>query len=311
MLNVIARLALLVSSLPSASSIDPDHAINITVYHVNPKHFGPKPVNMDTGDVAGDMFFDFHNALVAPLECPQGAASGHGCSNPEVLSPDLMLNKVVLEVDSRFSGYARCNIGVNGSSTSGSCPVGTYCCVCGGHGSASTPCNKTVGMANILETHGARSCSQRDPAWACYKDNSAKKFTTQNPGFWYSSLKEGYCGDKPNYYSDPCTWRVVSVPKIVTKKCQNNVFLGAVEAQGKSCFSGCGADAKNTSSPCWVNCFYETVLGPDAGKAGGTISGMALEDLLKAWKAPFESDDPTKGGCPNVGADWMQTNIVV
>ena len=28
----------------------PAHATNITVYHVNPKHLGPKPINMDTGD---------------------------------------------------------------------------------------------------------------------------------------------------------------------------------------------------------------------------------------------------------------------
>merc|ERR1719316_2596541 len=103
----LAAFALLCSFPHAVRSLDPEHAINLTVYHVNPKRYGPKPINMDTGDAAGDMFFDFHNALIAPLQCPHGAASGHGCSNPEVEASDLMLNKVILEVDSRFSGYAR------------------------------------------------------------------------------------------------------------------------------------------------------------------------------------------------------------
>lgn len=34
----------------AAIAIDPAHALNITVYHVNPKHLGAKPINMDTGD---------------------------------------------------------------------------------------------------------------------------------------------------------------------------------------------------------------------------------------------------------------------
>ena len=36
-------------------AIDPQHAQNITVYHVNQGGFGAAPVNMDTGDAGGDM----------------------------------------------------------------------------------------------------------------------------------------------------------------------------------------------------------------------------------------------------------------
>lgn len=294
-------VAVMFSVAPLACSIDPAHAVNITVYHVNPKRYGPNPINMDTGDEPGDMFFDFHNVLIMPLECPNGAASGHGCSNPEAIAPDLMVNKVILEVDSRFSGYARCNVGVNGSAGGSPCPDDTYCCLCGEHWGSSEPCNRTLGRENIFETHATRNCDASSPAWECYKDNSAKKLTRNTPGMWYSSLTNGYCGDTKTPYTDNCTWRLISVPKVVTKLCHNSVFLGAVEAEGKSCFSTCGVDARNISSPCWANCFYETTLGPDAGRPGGTVTGMALEKLLEAWMAPFASDDPAKGGCPNVG----------
>ena len=32
---------------------------NITIYHVNPATYGSAPINMDTGDSRGDMFFEF------------------------------------------------------------------------------------------------------------------------------------------------------------------------------------------------------------------------------------------------------------
>lgn len=39
----------------------------------------------------------------------------HDCDNIEVTAPDLAITKLVLEVDSRWSDYGRCNIcGPNG-----------------------------------------------------------------------------------------------------------------------------------------------------------------------------------------------------
>ena len=47
-------------------------------------------------------------------------------SNPEAVGPDLVVNKLVLTVDSRFSTYALCNIGINGSDDHGlPCATGT------------------------------------------------------------------------------------------------------------------------------------------------------------------------------------------
>lgn len=107
----VAKLVLSFAAvLGVVGAIDPRFAENITVYHVNPQQYGAKPINMDTGDAPGDMFFDFHNVIILPLECPNGAKSGHGCTNPEAVSPDLVVNKVILEVDRRYSGYAKCEL---------------------------------------------------------------------------------------------------------------------------------------------------------------------------------------------------------
>merc|ERR1711998_418627 len=102
----VRLLSLFVALTAGASALK-----NITVFHVNPREYGPNPINMDTGDAAGDMFFDMHNVIIMPLECPHGAASGGSCTNPEAVAPDLMVNKVVLEVAEPYSEYAKCNIG--------------------------------------------------------------------------------------------------------------------------------------------------------------------------------------------------------
>ena len=62
------------------------------------------------------------------------------------------------------------------------------------------------------------------------------------------------------------------------------------------CFDACGDQARNTSSPCWVDCFYKAALGPDSGRYGGAVAGMAMDDLVAAWEKPFLPED--QGGCP-------------
>ena len=49
---------------------------------------------------------------------------------------------------------------------------------------------------------------------------------------------------------------------------------------------------------CRIECFESTVLGPNAGTPGGAIEGMPVADLLKAWNAPFDSENPELSGCP-------------
>ena len=82
----------------------------ITMYHVNPKRFGPVPRDMDAADVAGDLFFELFEVLSLPLMCtdPELPAwrKPFQCRNLEVNDPTDVVNKVTLKVDSHFSGCA-------------------------------------------------------------------------------------------------------------------------------------------------------------------------------------------------------------
>ena len=273
----------------------PPDAQHMTLYHVNPKPLGPVPVNMNVADGAGDLFFDMHNSLLEPLECPHGAASGHGCSNPEASGLDLVVNKVVLNVEQQFSGYAKCNIGVNGTDGHGNpCADDTYCCYCSGasrHG-PNVPCNATVGRENVREHFSSEGdCGANDPNYECWRANLGLKFTDQTPGFWYSPQTLGYCPT-----STECTWDLVSVEKIVNKTCHDEVLWKSVQAADtSSCFKQC-SPVLNSTDPCWIGCFFTTVLGPYASVPGGNVSGMPLADVVAAWEKPFL--DVSEGGCP-------------
>lgn len=302
-------LAVVVAAAATAvwqKHIDPAWANNITVYHVNPHTAGAIPINMDTGDATGDLAFDLFEVVIAPLVCPNGSKSGHGCSNPEATGKDLMVNKLTLEVDSRYSDYAKCNIGVNGTDGRGHpCKDGTYCCFCESKWGQDIPCETTVGVENLFDHFGQSTsshhhgfgCEKNASSARCYMINAFKKLAKDNPGFWYSSLAPGYCGGAHAANSSSCTWRVVSVDKIVTRACHARVFGDEVLSHGQpSCLDACGAQRTNTSSPCWVDCFYKAALGPDSGKVGGAVEGMPLQQLVAAWEKPFLPVE--QGGCP-------------
>ena len=88
----------------------------LTMYHVNPRKYGPVPVNMDAADASGDLFFELFQVLTVPLACADKNTSHNksfNCDNPEATSPTDVVNKITLEVRDGFSGYAMCNIGRN------------------------------------------------------------------------------------------------------------------------------------------------------------------------------------------------------
>ena len=283
------------------------------MYHVNPKRFGPIPINMDTADAAGDLFFEMMESLIAPLECSDPARdprSHFACDNPEADDPTDVINKLTVEVTGGYSEYALCNIGRNGDGIGNACKDDTYCCFCfdfnrshwKGHHHwppPTTPCNATVGKANVYERGGGGQHWQpclKD--YQCFSSRASQKFDQSHPGLWYSPQSIGAC----SLHSSPaanCTWSVKSVDKIVSKRCHSTSFFGAVQAARPACFDGCPSSTVNASDPCYVRCFYEAVLGPTAGRPFGKVEGgLPLEEVLRFWKRPFGSDDPEEGGCP-------------
>jgi len=288
----------------------------VTMYHVNPQRFGPIPRNTDAADVTGDLFFQLFEVLTVPLACSDPTVPSwrkpFECRNLETTDPSDVVNKVTLRVDSNYSAYAMCNIGnAQGKDPLGRpCPVGGYCCYCSeyvhGHFPRTVPCNATVGYQNLKGHFGPaqmpwhHSCSKD---YDCWTSHAAAKLTDAHPGIWYSPLEAGDCSLHPDP-SPNCTWAVHSVEKIVNATCQSDSFFAAVQRAAPAPFANCSSAATgkaNASDACWIRAFYTAVLGPDASKPNDwKVTGIPIDDLIQFWSAPFESDDPAKGGCPGL-----------
>ena len=346
-----------------AARIDPAHAQNLTLYHVNERNYSVSPRNMNTADLNGDMYFDLRTVGL-PLECGpwrnRSFWSHLDCDNPEVANVSaLAITKLVLEVDTRWGDYADCNID----------DTGAYACSCEnvpGNCSALTPsaqhdggkkCNMTSGCdynvadrqcepytcANITDrldcTQGYRKCEWE--AGSCHPppgpppvcNHSLVGFLNlstvdwgrhhhhgQTPskidywhgnvlsktnGFWFSTWAEGECRDDPAQAF--CSWRVAAEAKKVAKGCSDAAIDAIVEAGDRSapwgarCFDTCpAAQRTNTSSECWIECFYSNVLGPNGSSSLLNHSdpnfGIPLPELQAAWDKPFLPVE--QGGCP-------------
>jgi hypothetical protein len=112
-MTAVLWLALL---LAPPSTIPLPHRAELTVFHVNPASYPDAPVDMNTGDGAGDLFFNLQTAFT-PILCRNRTsviASGLACKNAETTAPDLVVTKLRLVVDRRFGLYQLCNICVDG-----------------------------------------------------------------------------------------------------------------------------------------------------------------------------------------------------
>ena len=83
--------------------------------------------------MAGDLSFYLSEYLL-PLEClhPRGKEK-FDCNNPEISDPNLVVTKVDIQVDNRYTSYSGCNL-CNGTDpvTGELCKKGSYSCLCFG-----------------------------------------------------------------------------------------------------------------------------------------------------------------------------------
>lgn len=348
MASVSVRFLLAVAAAaPCAGQIDPQHSANLTVYHLNPKSAGAIPVNMDTGDTRGDLYF-YLGEFLLPLECAnvsKASRSKFDCDNPERVDPNLVVTKVDMEIDSRPTTYSACNL-CNGTDpfTHKPCTVGTYVCDCFSMGRAakcdagkvgsesikdhflphktkpecaalldkdcgsvknsSSACGfcvllrqKALKAANCTQydfydfcpsRHGG--CSATSPAWSCWGENIPRK----TGGNWYSTLAQGKCNKSSPVGT--CGWNVLSTTT-VTNKCLQNKLVTRVESVSPSCFSACGA--RNMTSSCWITCFFDAILGPEAAhNSSATLGGLSTDEIAKTWESAFLPE--AQGGCEQI-----------
>lgn len=153
-----ATLLLFISTVSAGGG---NTLINRTVYHLNPYSAGAYPRNMDTGDALGDLYF-YLGQFLLPLECENVSPESRAhfdCDNPERVSKDLVVTRVRMTMDSRFTGYSGCNL-CNGTDpfSRKPCEVGTYICDCETRSSDPNVCNKHyVGLANVTQMFGPTS----------------------------------------------------------------------------------------------------------------------------------------------------------
>lgn len=237
------------------------------------------------------MFFDLKDKYL-PVACPACQASMGGCRGASTFdcnnvesTGDLVVRQLKVEVFGSFgNGYKLCDVWPK-------YPACDYECFSPRH-SHLTP---GVGMEAVC---GGNNCDMapaptwgRRNAWDYWLYNTATLLGNAGKGQWYSLATK----DAGKY------WRNATIVKTINQRCHSRGVDRLVTTTGKRCFEACPQPA-NQSSPCWVDCFFATVLGPNANSTlkpvGSQSGGMTVDDLSSAWLSGFRSDEPSAGGCP-------------
>ena len=253
--------------------------------------------NKDMGDPAGDAYFNLKDVYL-PLACPSCKASSRGCRTPSTFdcnnpesNGNLVVRKVSVEV-LQYGTYNLCNV-------EDTC---TYKCktfsrhpkpgvgkqaVCGGNFqecmSAPTP---GWGMSNAWDYWDYNTAVLMGSAGNTNTKNTNKTITTGN-GQWFSLEAK----DEGTY------WRNATILKTGNAECQRVALQEQVEKNGAECFAKCSGST-NTTDPCWIRCYFDTVLGQNSNTSKTPSGGMSSKDVTNAWLKGFESDDFSQGGCP-------------
>lgn len=265
------------------SQINPLYKKSITVFHeYEPKFESLGLENQNSGDLHGDAFFVLRSFLL-PVECAShNPLAKFDCDNPEQNNTKTnVISKHVVDVDSRFGVYGRCNV-VNDKS---------YTCSCG-KGLFPVPCNASVGQADVASRYNSDPPKPKDQDWQWWRVNLARKIG----GKWYSTIKKGECPQNP---TSACYWHVNQTVRRIASECLLQRVGQAVVQQNTTCFDAC-SQPTNSSTVCFSRCFMHTLLSPKADNhLIGPTDGVPNTVVEKAWDAAFDSSDPSEGGCPD------------
>lgn len=264
---------------------------NMTVYDVLPQDCRHTVTEKDVGNPAGDAYFNTKDKYLPvacaecakdPLACRHDSAA-FDCSNPESKG-SLVVRKIEVEVsglDER-GGYALCN------DDDGKC--GYRCVVPSRHLPTAVGVEKVCAGCNMAPEPGTRYPHRMNFDYWDY--NVAALLGDRGGGRWYSLRKE----DEGKF------WRNAKIVKVINAGCQATALDALVAKRGEGCFRSC-PQPLNTSTTCWVDCFFETVLGKGHNTSVTPAGGMEPGDVTGAWLQGFNSDDPAEFGCPACPSD--------
>ena len=261
----------------------------------------------DYGDAPGDAYYAMRS-LLPPLLCEtchnteptpdslcvryNGISVGT-CFSEQATPGVQVARKIQVEVPDRheFGPYGACNPPED--ATPGTMEMCEYGC-----SAASAIANQSIadgiGRERLI-AHEANICSEAigrsivgepnqtsDAIRALHYDYNLCRLLDGN---WYSLGHERFAGQ---------LWRNPRLVKAVDADCLMSTLHRTVrDAGGTGCFDSC-PDAVNvhgvynTSSLCYIRCFYETLLGPNADSSSYAGGGMGATAITRAWLAGFE-----------------------
>jgi hypothetical protein len=111
-----------------------------------------------------------------------------------------------------------------------------------------------------------------------------KNLVNRTGGKWYSTFDIGDCD---NAAATSCEWRLVETVKRVNATCHGTTMERDLIAQNSGCFAKCNHPL-NTTDMCYLSCFYNTLLGPDAGTTYPSTGGLSGDAVVKLWTGAFD-----------------------
>ena len=282
-----------------------------TFYDVLPSSCRHDIADKDLGDPMGDAFFSMQ-AMMSDAVCPVCATSRNACpfaisflcGNREAggtAASEAVVRQITVDVKEPFGTYQLCNLNTHGDSCA-------YSCVCKPGESCPT---HAVGREAVC---AGSSCSripmaaepnERTPAglgrealyWTynlAYRLGGTVQTGASAPapgGTWYSLTSQG----QGTY------WRNAHIVKTISESCQRRKLRQFVESRGAMCFSRCGdLNALDTTSACYIRCYYDTLLGNGANATLHPSGGIAREEIAQVWASAFDAPcgDTELCGCP-------------
>eukprot|EP00035_Acanthoeca_spectabilis_P009761 m.172168 g.172168 ORF g.172168 m.172168 type:complete len:309 (+) comp14827_c0_seq10:74-1000(+) len=260
----------------------PPNAAELVLYHVNPSNYSGI-TNMNTGDAAGDTYFD----LLAPSQyylcyLNKTAKPYPGqCGDPEEFGVDLVVTQVKVQVSPHYGQYRPCNICVNGTTAyGGHCTDGDYFCGCSG-----SMCPPNVGQLPVAQEVAGYA------RWAKLETAGPSAYWLVNlgdrvGGLWYSTFGSGDCDSSSK---TACTWKLTETVKKVQQVCLEAGMRKRVEALLPSCFGKCPGGSADPNTMCYIHCFYSALLGFDAATTRPATGGLTGPKIVELWTTSFDA----------------------
>jgi hypothetical protein len=249
--------------------------------------------NNDVGNPHGDMYFNLKDKYLPvacawcneqsdPRKCMRNPAT-FDCTNPESTG-NLVVRQISVEVNGFGNNYKLCDVWPGNPACQYTCFGHKHITPTPGVGKEDVCTGSACEMAPLPS-----KLFGTDHAWDYWNSNVAARFGQAGSGEWYSLTDE----DEGTY------WRNPKILKTINQKCHSRGVDELVQGRGSSCFDRC-EQPTNQSSPCWVSCFFEIVLGPDSNSTrkppGSQAGALDMEELTAAWLKGFNDTD--HGGCP-------------